>query len=339
MTQSSFPFGSSQIATEDQWSSMFRMAQVDGVFANSPTGTDLKVTASNVSSVAVAAGEAWIQGTYYANSASMNVSVPTNSGGSAARKDLIVLRRDPSADATTVQYKTGGTSFPSLTQTLNGTWEIPLAQVTVAAGASVVPPSGVTDIRWFAGRPVAFGNAGARRPPAKGQFLIEGTDVYVGDGTTWQYLATAGSPQPSTYTPVWDDSSGHAISWGSGSQNVGKYKLLGGGVCWVKIQLGPTGNPAASVDPIRVSLPFPVQGATRDLFVWNYTSANGEGSAIGVAVVFPSESASKIARLRFGTSEGNVGTSAPNSFSLFTNEPFNIRSGDYLTITGTYEIA
>ncbi|MFD4523245.1 hypothetical protein ACFWP7_04785 [Streptomyces sp. NPDC058470] len=138
--------GSSSISTEDQWSSYLRMAQVDGIFATSETGTDLKVTASNASNastVSVAAGEAWIQGTYYANSAALNVSVPTNSGGGSARNDLIVLRRDPSADATTVQYRTGGTSFPTLTQTLNGTWEIPLAWATVAAGASVVPPSGL----------------------------------------------------------------------------------------------------------------------------------------------------------------------------------------------------
>jgi hypothetical protein len=339
MAESSYPFGSSSIATEDQWSAMFRMAQVDGVFAFSETGTDLKVTASNASTVSVAAGEAWVQGTYYSNSAALNVSVPTNSGGGSARKDLIVLRRDPSADSVTVKYKTGGTSFPSLTQTFNGTWEIPLAQVTVAAGASVVPPSGVSDQRWFIGRPVAFGNSGARRPPVRGQVLFDGGNVYVGDGTAWKFLATAEDPQPKTYTPVWDDTTGAAINWGSGSTNVGKYKILAGGLCWVKIHLVPTGNPGASSGPIRVSLPFPVQGSSRDLFVWNYTSNNSEGSAIGVGMVFPTENASKISRLRWGTSSGNTSSTPPNSFSLFTDQPFNIRSGDVLTITGTYELA
>jgi hypothetical protein len=110
MTETSFPFASSSIATEDQWSSMMRMAQVDGVFATDPSGTDLLVTGSNASTVAVAAGEAWVQGTYYANSASLNVPVPTNSGGGAARKDLIVLRRDPAGDVVSVKYKTGSTS-------------------------------------------------------------------------------------------------------------------------------------------------------------------------------------------------------------------------------------
>lgn len=192
MAESSYPFGSSEIATEDQWSSYFRMAQIDGVYAVDPTGTDLRVTGSNASTVAVAAGEAWIQGTYYANGASLNVAVPTNSGGGTARKDLVVLRRDPTADATTVQYKTGGTSFPTLAQTLNGTWEIPLAQVTVAAGASVVAPSEVVDQRWFLGRSVALSNPGARPPATKGQLVVEGRTVYLGNGVGWDALATAG---------------------------------------------------------------------------------------------------------------------------------------------------
>ncbi|MFI0939135.1 hypothetical protein [Streptomyces sp. NPDC021020] len=192
MAQTSFPFGSSSITTEDQWSSYFRMAQIDGVYASDPTGTNLRVTGSNASTVAVAAGEAWVQGTYYSNSASLNVSVPTNSAGGAARKDLVVLRRDPSADATTIVYKTGGTSFPALTQTLNGTWEIPLAQVTVAAGASVVAPAGVTDQRWFVGRPVALSNSGSRPPATKGQLIVEGKDVFLGNGVGFDLLGTAG---------------------------------------------------------------------------------------------------------------------------------------------------
>ncbi|MEV5472956.1 hypothetical protein AB0L66_11440 [Streptomyces sp. NPDC052207] len=338
MAESSFPFGSSSIPNEDAWSSMFRMVQLDGVLALSESGTDLKVTGSNASTVAVAAGEAWVQGTYYKNDASLNVNVPTNSGGASARKDLIVLRRDPSADSTSIKYKTGGTSFPSLTQTTNSTWEIPLAQVTVAAGASVVTTTGVVDQRWFLGRPVAFGSSGARRPPVRGQFLFESGNVYVGDGTAWKFLATAEDPQPRTYPPSWDDADGNAINWGSGSQNIGKYKLLGGGLCWVKIQLGPTGNPPAS-GPIRVSLPFPVRGDAREHFIWNYTSGNGEGSALGVGMVFPTENPSKISRLRYLMSNAVNSTTAPNSFSLTTNTPFNIRSGDYLTITGTYEIA
>lgn len=200
MAESSYPFASSSIATEDQWSSMFRMAQVDGVFATDPSATDLLVTGSNASTVALAPGEAWVQGTYYANSASLNVAVPTNSGGGTARKDLVVLRRDPSTDVVTVKYKTGSTSVPTLTQTHNGTWEIPLAQVTVAAGASVVPPAGVADQRWFTGRPTALSNPTARRPPVKGQLIVEGKTVLLGSGTGFDTLAVAG--QDTGWKPV-----------------------------------------------------------------------------------------------------------------------------------------
>jgi hypothetical protein len=342
VAQSSFPFGSSPIATEDQWSSYFRMFQVDGIFATSENDTDLKITASNASTISVAPGEAVLQGTYYRNDAALNVNVPTNSGNGSARNDLVVLRRDPSADATTVQYKTGGTSFPSLTQTLNGVWEIPLARVTVAAGASVVPPSGVTDVRWFVGRPAVFGSSVYRRPPVRGQIHIDnGTDLYLGDGTNWNYLGTAEPLAAKTYTPVWSAGS-TTINWGTGSKNVGRYKRLSGNLYWVKIQIipGPADNPPAYDDPIQVTLPFPAQGATREMFHVAMTSANGEASAIGEAVVFPTESPSKISRIRFPLADGGqFGVSHPEVTNWQTNYPINFRNGDCMTISGVYEIA
>jgi hypothetical protein len=259
MAESSFPFGSSQIATEDQWSSMFRMAQVDGVYALSEADTNLRVTASNASTLAVSAGEAWIQGTYFASDATLNVSVPTNSGGTSARKDLVVLRRDPANDVVSIQYRTGGTSFPTLMQALNGIWEIPLANVTVAAGASVVPPSGVVDTRWFVGRPVILGNTADTRPPVRGQIrIVNGVDLYVGDGSAWNFFGSAEQQPAHTYTPVWD-AGGVTINWGSGTTNIGRYKRLAGNVYWIKIHLAPGGNPPAFTDPIRVTLPFNIQ--------------------------------------------------------------------------------
>ncbi|MFJ3665078.1 hypothetical protein ACIPSE_01340 [Streptomyces sp. NPDC090106] len=343
MTQSSFPFGSSSIATEDQWSSMFRMTQVDGVYATSEADTDLRVTASNASTLAVGVGEAWIQGTYFKNDATLNVSVPTNSGGVTARKDLVVLRRNPSADTVSVQYRTGGTSFPSLTQTLNGTWELPLAQVTVAAGASVVPPSGVTDTRWFVGRPVILGNSSDTRPPVRGQVrILNGTDIYMGDGSAWNFFGSAEDMAAKTYTPVWD-AGGTTIDWGAGSINRGRYKRLAGNIYWVKIQLQPTGNPPGYADPVRVTLPFNTQGSTRELFTVAYSqaSANGGESFVGTAMTFPTtDGANKIARIRVPLSNGISATTADvNSRSIFTNDPFNIRTDDVLTITGTIEIA
>ena len=105
-----------------------------------------------------------------------------------------------------------------------------------------------------------------------------------------------------------------------------------------ELPVPPTGNPAAVDAPLQVSLPpgLPAPSAHRSLFTWNYTSGNGEGSAVGVGIVFPSESTSKICRLRYSMTNGSTSTAVPNSFSMQNNVPFNIRSLDALTIDGSY---
>jgi hypothetical protein len=169
---------------------------------------------------------------------------------------------------------------------------------------------------------------------------VEGNDVYLGDGAAWNYLGSAGSPAWASYTPVWTAGS-TTINWGSGSQNTGRYKL-DGKTCHVTIQLIPKGNPSPYTDPIQVSLPFACHSVVRQLFTVTFTSSNGEGSAVGTAMTFPTESTSKIARIRFPLSSGTSGTpgvAAINSVNMLTNEPFNVRTDDVLTISGTYELA
>jgi hypothetical protein len=78
----------------------------------------------------------------------------------------------------------------------------------------------------------------------------------------------------------------------------------------------------------------------RSLFTWNFTSANSEGSAVGVGMTFPTtDGTNKIARLRYGVSTGVSVSSAVNSINLLTNQPFNIRTDDVLTIDGSYWLA
>ncbi|MFD8545664.1 hypothetical protein [Streptomyces sp. NPDC059649] len=341
MTEFSAPFDGSQIATELQWSRMARRWGLDGVHADSPSSTDLKVTGNGTGNVSLAPGSAYVNGFFYRNDAAMNIPVTANAGGSA-RVDLVVLRADPSANAVNAVYKTGGAVAPTLTQDEAGTWEIPLAQCTVAAGSSVVTATNVLDQRWFTGKAIVPSIASQRRPPTAGLFALEGSEVLVADGSNWNLLGTIQSREPSTYTPVWTAgtaASSTVINWGNGSQNSGRYRLLGGKLCWVSIQLTPTGNPAAYDDPIAVTLPLPSTVAYRQIFTWNFTSSNGEGSAVGVGMTFPTESATKIARLRFPLADGISASSTPNSLNMLTNDPFNIRTGDVLTITGTYEIA
>ncbi|MFD8839867.1 hypothetical protein [Streptomyces griseofuscus] len=337
MAEFSAPFDGSSITTELQWSRMARRWGSDGAHTEDPSSTVLKVTGSGTTNVTVAPGGAFVNGFYYYLDTTKTLAVPTNSGG-AARVDLVVLRADQAANSVTAVYKTGGTTVPPLTQVEDGVWEIPLAQCTVAAGSAVVTAANVVDKRYLTGRGVVPSVSGARPPSVKNTLLVEGTDLYVGDGASWQYIGGQ-SVKEGQYTPVWT-AGGSNISWGSGSINFGRYQSRLKRVD-LTIQLQPTGNPAASTDPIYVSLPpgLPAASAHRSLFTWAFTSGNGEGSAVGVAIVFPTISTSQIVALRYPVANGNTSTAIPNSYSLFTNTPFNIRSGDVLTIDGSYWLA
>lgn len=338
MAEYSAPFDGSTIATQVQWSRMARYWGVDGIHATTPTSGACKVTASGTATVSVGAGRAYVQGYHYHNLSAKTVSVPANAGGTA-RVDLVVLKLDPlSANNITAVYKTGGTTAPSLQQDDEGIWEIPLAQVTVPAGSSTVPSGNVIDLRWFTDRGAVPSISTARRPSSPGQLLVEGTSLYVGDGTTWNYLATGGVPD-STYTPVWSAGT-TTINWGAGSQSLGRYQAVGRRVD-VTIQLTPTGNPPEYPDPIGVSLPpgLPATANHRSLFIWNYTSNNGEGSAVGIGMVFPTEDQTKIGRLRYPATSGVSVSSDVNSINLLNNQPFNIRTGDTLTVDGSYWLA
>lgn len=337
MAEFSAPFDGSPIATQLQWSRAARRWGLDGVHALDASSSALKVTGSGTTTVSVAPGMAFVNGFYYHLDAAKNLTVPANAGG-AARIDYVVLRADMTAKSVTAQYKTGGTTAPTLTQDEAGTWEIPIAQCTVAASSSVVPAAAVLDRRYLTGRGVLPSIAGARPPSVKNQLLVEDGKLYVGDGAAWNWLATIGVDD-TTYVPVWTAGT-TTVNWGSGSKNIGRYQANSRRVD-LTIQLEPTGNPLAYADPLEVSLPpgLPATSAHRSLFKWNYTSGNGEGSAVGVAMVFPTESTSKIARLRYSMTNGSTSTAAPNAFSVFTNQPFNIRAGDVLTIDGSYWLA
>ncbi|QGZ53372.1 hypothetical protein GPZ77_34670 (plasmid) [Streptomyces sp. QHH-9511] len=330
MAEFSAPFDGSPVATELQWSRMARRWGGDGVHATDQTATALKVTASGTTTVAVAPGRAFVNGFYYDLDATKNLSVTANAGG-AARLDLVVLRADQTANSVTAQYKTGGATPPPLTQDEAGVWEIPLAQCTVAAGSSVVTAANVADRRYLSTLSVIPSIPGSRPPSLKHALLAEENKLYMGDGAGWKFLAAAGV-EDAEYTPQWTAGS-TVINWGASAINYGRYQAVGKRVS-VTIQLSPAANPPQYNDAITVSLPpgLPAVNSHRSLFSWQFLSGNGEGSAVGVGMVLPADSQTRIGALRYGTSSGSV----PNAFSLFTNSPFDIRTGDLLTIDGSY---
>ncbi|MGQ4353152.1 hypothetical protein [Streptomyces drozdowiczii] len=334
MAEFSAPFDGSPIATQSQWSRMARRWGIDGVHGDGPASTALKVTGNGTGNVSLAVGEAFVNGFYYLNDAAKNIAVTANAG-SVPRIDMVVLRASMSSKTVRAVYRTGGTTAPTLAADEGGDYEMPLAQCTVAAGTSVVTTTAVQDVRWFTDRGAAPGIPAARRPSIKGQLLVEGTSLLLGDGADWKWLATGGVEE-GTYTPVWSCGSS-TVNWGSGSSNTARFQVFGRRVD-VTMHLVPTGNPPAYADPLQVTLPpgYPCTSLTRSLFTWALSSANGEGSVLGVAMTYPTESTSRIARIRYLMQNGSTSTSTPSGQDLSTNVPFNIRNGDVFTLTGSY---
>lgn len=173
---------------------------------------ELAVTGTS-SPVAVDTGAAAVYGFPYFNSVSENVSVPTPSG--ATRIDRIVLRASWSAQTVRIARVAGseGGGAPSLTQTPNTTWEIPLAQVSITTGGVIT----VTDQReWLSilgDDSVDDTKAGARLPQfyrrQGGNALdwsIAGTTTYTPGAVRIQAgsvsLAVPGSGSGSSVDPI-----------------------------------------------------------------------------------------------------------------------------------------
>lgn len=193
MTQSSYPFDNLD-TTESQYSQLFRLLQNTGI-AGVPGDTSLKVSAdSSGMNVKVAAGFAIVRGHAYKNDADVTLTI--SAGASNPRRDLIVLRLDPSANSIVAAVKAGtpatSPADPTLTQTDEGVYELLLARVDVAANAVTISAGNVTDQRRFTGTPFGLWQS-AYRPtsPVGGQtgFNTSINKVEVHNGTTWKALA------------------------------------------------------------------------------------------------------------------------------------------------------
>ena len=166
MAQTSWPFESAD-TTEGQFSQLFRRLQTSGV-SGSPSTTDLKVVGDSTGmQVKVAAGFAIVRGHAYYNSAEVTMTI--GAAASTPRIDLIVLKLDPTANSIVLAVKAGTASAtpaaPTLTQTDEGVWEMPIGQVAVGASVTTISAGNVTDVRPFVG--TSFGRwTTATRPVA-----------------------------------------------------------------------------------------------------------------------------------------------------------------------------
>ena len=96
--------------------------------------------------VSVATGAALVDGFFYENDAPVTVDIPTPAA--STRVDLIVLRKDPTAQTVRITRIVGteGAGRPSLTQLDGGTWDLELAQVSITTAGVIT----VTDFRDIA---------------------------------------------------------------------------------------------------------------------------------------------------------------------------------------------
>lgn len=110
----------------------------DGVIGG--VTNELAVSAGTGMNLSVATGEAFVHGAWYQNDAAATVTCSA-SDPSNPRIDRVVLRRTVSSNTCVLAVLTGtpagSPSAPSLTQSAS-VWEISLAQVAIAAGATSV---------------------------------------------------------------------------------------------------------------------------------------------------------------------------------------------------------
>ena len=149
----SYPFSSSPILTEDEWRDFAQHWRSDGVLPVPLSGvavqTSLAVAPNAGMNLYVYPGACMILGTFGRVTSSKTITIPANSSGNP-RVDLIVARLDTTANEISAGVKTGTPAVtpaaPTLTRT-SGIWEIALAQVAVANGASSITADLITDRR------------------------------------------------------------------------------------------------------------------------------------------------------------------------------------------------
>lgn len=115
-----------------------------------PFGRNTLAVSGATSPVAVASGDAIVNGKHYTNTASKNITVSTPAA--ATRIDRVVLRIDYTASPMTCEAVllagAEGGAAPALTQTDGTTWEVSLAQVSITTGGDIT----LTDERVYVGQ-------------------------------------------------------------------------------------------------------------------------------------------------------------------------------------------
>lgn len=206
MTEISRPWNGTTVGdagpyTDQQWQELYRYIiglggnrSNVGVFLGSGTAPDdgLRVTAQGPAAAAVNVnpGSALVHGLAYFSNAIEQVVVGVNASGNP-RVDTVILRTDYALQESRIAILTGTPAAtpvpPTLTQVAGTLWEIPLADIAVANGFTVLAQSTITPRQeWVNAPPGVYldnvlNNSGV---------VIEDGDVVVWDNTANRSVTT-----------------------------------------------------------------------------------------------------------------------------------------------------
>lgn len=178
-----------------------------GVFLGTGTqpneGLRVQAQSPTTSSIDVLQGAALVRGVFYVNTATVSFVVGANASGNP-RIDTVVLQSDYALQEVRLALKAGTPAAtpvpPSLTQSAGILWEIPVADIAVANGFTVLAQSTITPRHeWVNAPPGVYldniiNNSGA---------ALEDGDVVVWDNTVSRGVTTTTTLDNKSVAGVW----------------------------------------------------------------------------------------------------------------------------------------
>jgi hypothetical protein len=185
------PDHSSGSVSDQEYEQLVQAAAASGIIG-SPGDTSVAFGDASGMNVKIRADKhATVRGFHWASGGStLTLSVGSNGAGST-RIDLLVLRLSRSTWNVRAAVVAGVAGNPAPTPTqdtgTSGVWELPIATISVAPGASSIAANKVTPVNWYIGPPTIVCTSTTRPPAAAGQRIFE-TDTgkeFVGNGSSF----------------------------------------------------------------------------------------------------------------------------------------------------------
>lgn len=172
----------SSILDEAQWTRLFRLAREGGPFRHAIHSGFVVTAEAGTRTIHVSAGEASVGGVAVVSN-DVEVRTLTANATSINRVDLIVLRLDWVNNSATIAVRENTSVVPSGGEVEGGTWDVPLARVTVRPGVTTL----------------ANGDVEVCKPLLAKQITYRGSAVAadtIGNGHAGKVVSTVTVPDP-----------------------------------------------------------------------------------------------------------------------------------------------